>query len=929
MKKFFRQVFGKPILAAVMALVMTLSLCCALVTGPTLAAPTTATTVRYTVLCLDVSGSMSGTPMEQMKAAAKNFITQMFASRGKNYIALCSYSDGAVVNIAFSEDKVAINEAIDKISAHRMTNTHAGLQLSEQQFKLGNLPQDVIKNIVLLSDGLPSEGERLEIGRYDVDDYDYYDYANAVYTLAESLWANYNIYTLGFFHDLDGEYLDFARRFMDDLQNKGYYDVTDGDKLEFTFGEVVDDITKGNENYPIILIPGIMGSRLFKEGSTKFDNTTSEWLPGSFVLEIFDFLENDLPEHYIKDTSLATIFKEGTWVVGEFAKKITEVLTSVIPGLNKALSGSLSVRPPEPQNLLSSFGRMGETEREYGTADSYKEIVDRLCEEFTDKAKGTVIRKVYVFSYDWRKDIAESADKLAEFINSLSVGRVDLIGHSMGGLVASKYYAQYGGGKVNKIITAGTPYEGAPKLLSLTLHDVLQAAFKSGSDIFDFIFDIVASLLDRDVKTGFCSVAELAPTENYFEEQPMQEMNFANIGDHEMQYSDYINKLKELYPAANVDTAKLFHEGIHGKSGGKLLDYCDLNDYNTLLDYPNAYFSIGTGQKTIAAVTFNRHGIFSPIRQLIYEEDLEYTGKGDGTVPYLSASICGLVPLLDKGKRWHFFETKHGGTVEGDSLDWIVSILKDETTNLPSSIPTPGNYQVIRVACPVDVKIQRGDEALEYSLANGTYFSRSAFGRMDIIGADNDIKMACMDDNDDYKIILTGTGTGTMDYELRFFDGNDNLLYTYSAMGVPIAPTTVIVTGTNTLQTMVLSVDENGDGNVDRVIPLTRRTAGDNTPPANESPDNLPSNSGNPPGNNPSTPPDNNASNMPGNTPASMSPQVQTTISPFLIAQPNAALPKTGRDGMSNPVLFCSSLLVFCVSMCWLLCYKRAKRKLK
>jgi pimeloyl-ACP methyl ester carboxylesterase len=85
---------------------------------------------------------------------------------------------------------------------------------------------------------------------------------------------------------------------------------------------------------------------------------------------------------------------------------------------------------------------------------------------------------VFPFPYDWRQPIEVIADQLAEFAaevidrttllrhysgyREVSGGpRVDLVGHSMGGLVIADYLARHGAERVRKVVTLGTPYEGS------------------------------------------------------------------------------------------------------------------------------------------------------------------------------------------------------------------------------------------------------------------------------------------------------------------------------------------------------------------------------------------------------------------------------------------------------------------------------------
>lgn len=69
----------------------------------------------------------------------------------------------------------------------------------------------------------------------------------------------------------------------------------------------------------------------------------------------------------------------------------------------------------------------------------------------------------FEFYYDWRQPIGSLADQLNDFINNkFEAGtKINLVGHSLGGLVSRAYGQKYGGSKINKIITAGSPHEGA------------------------------------------------------------------------------------------------------------------------------------------------------------------------------------------------------------------------------------------------------------------------------------------------------------------------------------------------------------------------------------------------------------------------------------------------------------------------------------
>ena len=68
---------------------------------------------------------------------------------------------------------------------------------------------------------------------------------------------------------------------MQDLSSgNAYYEVTDVEYLEFTFGEIADDVVSDDKtiNNPIIIVPGIMGSRLFMS-SSEFNEQQKAWDP--------------------------------------------------------------------------------------------------------------------------------------------------------------------------------------------------------------------------------------------------------------------------------------------------------------------------------------------------------------------------------------------------------------------------------------------------------------------------------------------------------------------------------------------------------------------------------------------------------------------------------------------------------------------------
>ncbi len=93
--------------------------------------------------------------------------------------------------------------------------------------------------------------------------------------------------------------------------------------------------------------------------------------------------------------------------------------------------------------------------------EKYNRLGDYLVEELGYQRENDLLE----FSYDWRRDVRDSARKLAEAIDGWDVTPpVTIIAHSLGTLV-SRYYVERLGGKkkVERLLLMGGPHLGVPK----------------------------------------------------------------------------------------------------------------------------------------------------------------------------------------------------------------------------------------------------------------------------------------------------------------------------------------------------------------------------------------------------------------------------------------------------------------------------------
>lgn len=192
--------------------------------------------------------------------------------------------------------------------------------------------------------------------------------------------------------------------------------------------------TRSTEQPPVIVIHGIMGARLAEEGGGE-----EIWPGGISRLAFSDYAELALE---IDPETLEPLD----------SKLVTSGLTDEVAG----------------RDFYGNIIRVLEEAGGY-----------RAAEPGADAGPG---RAYYVFTYDWRQDNAVTARRLAELVDQIKQDhgepelKVDLIAHSMGGLI-TRYYLRYGpedvlddnefpvnfrgAANVRRVVLLGTPSLGS------------------------------------------------------------------------------------------------------------------------------------------------------------------------------------------------------------------------------------------------------------------------------------------------------------------------------------------------------------------------------------------------------------------------------------------------------------------------------------
>ncbi len=106
---------------------------------------------------------------------------------------------------------------------------------------------------------------------------------------------------------------------------------------------------------------------------------------------------------------------------------------------------------------------------------AYDELVKELRYNLAERADEPV--PVYPFGYDWRQPLERIEESLAAFVDEVidrtrlmrhyaragygAAPKVNLVGHSMGGLVIAGYVERFGGDRIDRVATLASPWRGA------------------------------------------------------------------------------------------------------------------------------------------------------------------------------------------------------------------------------------------------------------------------------------------------------------------------------------------------------------------------------------------------------------------------------------------------------------------------------------
>lgn len=279
------------------------------------------------------------------------------------------------------------------------------------------------------------------------------------------------------------------------------------------------------------------------------------------------------------------------------------------------------VWPPRPlevqfgydrvDELVASNVRMGDVVKNVSCFDVYGSLLEQFRDLGYPDAPGTGDKRLVTFPYDWRLDLEDTADALATLFDRLyseGTRRIDIVAHSMGGLVSrlvletGRYVERPWFPNIANFFALATPHQGAPLALARILG--LDSDMGIGKADFRRLTN------DRRYPSGYQLLS--APTEQACWD--MADMSVGALDIYDPATAQALGLDAEL-----LQRARWVHDSLAIGAAPAQVRY---------------FYFAGTGHETVTRVNVLRRddGYLAKDMVVTRTED-----AGDGTVPFWSA----------------------------------------------------------------------------------------------------------------------------------------------------------------------------------------------------------------------------------------------------------------------------------------------------
>jgi len=361
---------------------------------------------------------------------------------------------------------------------------------------------------------------------------------------------------------------------------------------------------------------------------------------------------------------------------------------------------------------------------------------------------------LFTFPYEWRDSNIENAELLASKIEEIKEianwPKVDIVAHSMGGILSREYIeSDYYQEDVDQLITLGTPHLGAPKSylsyesgnFSLGYTNILtRYVFKQEAEEggYDNLFDYIHG---RPID----SIQELLPVYDYIFDKDTEMTRTYPDNYPQNEFLENLNSLEMTEKLRKVEFSK-----IVGSVGGS---ESTLSGFNVINEDFGEYWEHGYPQG-IEVYPLSKNGVI-----------FDY---GDETVPLISAKSEDIFSdyLIE-------LESSHGG-LSTDAQKDVLELLTGERPVEEVRNSLVENILIVSVYSPVDVQVIDPDGKVigkDFEMGEAVNEIEGAY----YTGFDTENEFVTIPNPKDgeYKIRTQGTGNGNYRIESVLISEND------------------------------------------------------------------------------------------------------------------------------------------------------------
>lgn len=419
----------------------------------------------------------------------------------------------------------------------------------------------------------------------------------------------------------------------------------------------------------------------------------------------------------------------------------------------------------------------------------------------------TVDKNLFIFPYDWRKDIRLTTPllntKVDEILTKTGSNKVNIVAHSMGGLVAREYIRDAArAAKVDTLVELGVPHLGSTDALASLIYGKCYGFKKAG---------FCLGVSNAEIKDTFQNLTggyELINSKKYFNANLSPFRDDRDIDSNgvtgELSYSQLKDLFKNL--GKNVvahNLAEDFHD--------------NLDDNFSQTNGVKVYLVAGSGIPTLGQIREYQKTKLGFIK--VNKTD-RISVNGDGTVPMSSAEV-------GQKEKTYYAKLEHGALIQSDTtLGMAIKLLDGQLNPVPGIQKTPFTLKgkVVSTHSPVELHVYDANGNHTGPTSNGEIEENIPESSYSTLG---DARFITLPETGTYKIVTQATAADEFDLKVKEY--KDNVLANETMyLDIPQTGKTKTELILDSKPNNLL-IDEDGNGSIEKELAVTAVLAGNQT----------------------------------------------------------------------------------------------------